>query len=109
MAGNDNTGRLWDPLAMQHALSVQEKQIRDNFVTEYLKDYDPFAATVRVGYVREVAPQYASQFMGDVYVQREISRRRALLPEDAKGVRKQRRHDVEELLWELARDKTANA
>lgn len=101
MAGHDS-GRFWDPLVMQQELSPQEKQLRDNFVTEYLKDCNSWAAAIRAGYVRTVAHEYAALLMQEPYVQREIARRRAEIPDDPKAKRKQRQHDVEELLWELA-------
>lgn len=101
MAGNDS-GRYWDPLVMQQELSEDEKRTRDNFVTEYLKDRDAWKAAVRVGYLRTVAHEYASFLMQEPYVQREIERRASEIPTDPKGLRRQRVHNVETLLWELA-------
>jgi hypothetical protein len=101
MAGQDS-GRYWDPLLMQQELSPQEKQLRDNFVTEYLKDYNSWAAAVRVGYLRTVAHDYASLLMQEPYVQREIERRRTTAPEDPKATRKTKETRLENLLWELA-------
>jgi cytochrome c5 len=74
MAGND-FGRYWDPLVMQQELSPEEKKLRDNFVTEYLKDRNPYLAAIRVGYLQGVALKYAESLMAEPYVQKEISRR----------------------------------
>lgn len=101
MAGQDS-GRYWDPLVMQQELSPDEKKLRDNFVTEYLKDYDAWAAATRVGYLRTVAYDYASLLMQEPYVQREIERRRSALPDSPKEATAQNKHKVEHLLWELA-------
>jgi hypothetical protein len=101
MAGQDS-GRYWDPLVMQQELSPDEKKLRDNFVTEYLKDYDAWAAAVRVGYLRTVASDYAALLMQEPYVQREIDRRRVAPSEDPKATRKIKENRLESLLWELA-------
>ncbi len=108
MAGHDS-GRYWDPLVMQQELSPDEKKLRDNFVTEYLKDYNSWAAAVRVGYVRTVAQDYASLLMQEPYVQREISRRQAEIPSNTKDIEKGERHMVKQWLIEEARFKGEGA
>lgn len=101
MAGHDS-GRYWDPLVMQQELSPAEKQLRDTFVGEYLKDYDAWAAAVRTGYLRTVAHDYAALLMQEPYVQREIERRRALLPENPKDVVRNEQHIVKQRLFQEA-------
>lgn len=54
-------------------LSAKEKALRDAFVREYLKDYDPYRAAIRLGYKAGVAMTYATRFMDESYVQRRIS------------------------------------
>jgi hypothetical protein len=102
MAGNDS-GRYWDPLVMQQELTPVEKQLRDNFVTEYLKDYDAWKAAVRIGYLRTVAHEYASFLMQEPYVQREIARRQAEHAPNQKENEKHERHMVKQWLIEQAR------
>lgn len=68
---------FWDPRVLQTTLSPAEKQLRDNFVTQYLIDYDAWAACLRVGFVKSVAMTYAQELMEDPYVRREITRREA--------------------------------
>lgn len=97
--------QYWDPLVMQQELTPAEKQLRDAFVTEYLKDLDSWAAAVRVGYLRAVAHDYASLLMQEPYVQREIERRRAEIPANPKEDDKTERHRVRQWLVEEARYK----
>lgn len=105
MAGQYDSARYWDPLVMQQGLSPEEKQLRDNFVTEYLKDYDAWAAAVRVGYLHNVAHEYASYLMQEPYVQREIQRKQAEIVGNTKEVEKHERHMVKQWLVEQARYK----
>lgn len=60
---------------MQRELTEAERQFRDRFVTEYLIDYSPFEACLRLGFAKEYATDYSAQYMGDTYVQCEIKRR----------------------------------
>lgn len=104
MAENDS-GRYWDPLVMQQELSPVEKQLRDTFVTEYLKDYNAWAAAVRTGYLNTVAVDMARFLMSDPYVQKEITRRQSAIPENPREVEKKQRQLVKEWLIEEARYK----
>lgn len=75
MAGEQPGMSFWNEMVLQPSLSPAEKQLRDRFVTEYLIDYDSWAACVRVGFIKSVAMIYAGELMEDPYVRREISRR----------------------------------
>lgn len=68
------TPSFWDQMVMQPMLTERERALRDVFVTEYLKDYDAWAAAIRVGFLKSVAGQYAQELMEDPYVRQEISR-----------------------------------
>lgn len=57
---------------MAPELSDQERMLRDQFVREYLIDYDPFQAALRMGYMKEFASQYAAQFMSEPYVVKQV-------------------------------------
>lgn len=95
MAGENQFGQYWNPLLMEPALSPQEKQLRDRFVTEYLLDYDAWAACVRVGFLKSVAGQYANDFMQEPYVRREITRRQLAEDADPKAALKNKKRAVE--------------
>lgn len=92
MAGEQPGMSFWNELVLQPALSLAEKQLRDRFVTEYLVDYDAWAACLRVGLMKSVAMTYAQELLEDPYVRREITARekaKAANPEQEK-VEKQR-------------------
>ena len=65
-------------------LTKQEQELRDLFVTEYLLDYDAYAAALRVGFQEQYAHQYASQFMGESYVRKRIAEITHGAPENEK-------------------------
>lgn len=50
-----------------------EKEELDLFVTEYLKDYDPYNATIRMNYDGELALERSKQFWEHPYVQKAIA------------------------------------
>lgn len=66
---------FYDQLVMQPVLTAREKALRDAFVSEYLKDFDAWAAAIRIGFLKSVAGQYAQELMEDPYVRQEITRR----------------------------------
>lgn len=55
--------------------SYREKALRDFFINEYLIDYDPTAAAIRIGYGKAFAKEYANRFMQEPYVLREIQKK----------------------------------
>ncbi len=61
--------------AVAPELTPVEKQLRDQFVTEYLRDSDRVQAAIRCGFGRGYAEQYAEQFWYEPYVQRAIADR----------------------------------
>jgi hypothetical protein len=108
MAENDS-GRYWDPLVMQQALSPQEKALRDKFVTEYLVDYDAWAACIRVGFLKSVAIEYAGHFMQEPYVQQQIALRQQGEPGNTKEQEAIERRLVKQWLIQEARYKGPGA
>lgn len=62
-----------DKIQLEEELTLEQCQLRDMFVAEYLKDFDPHAACLRVGFLSAFAVQYAQQFMNEGYVQRQIA------------------------------------
>lgn len=78
----------WNAAAMAPELTDQERMIRDQFVREYLIDYDPFQAALRVGYVKEFAAEYAAKFMSESYVAKQIKESElsgGMLPDEAQA------------------------
>jgi len=67
---------------MEAELSEQEKALRDLFVQEYIKDFDPFQACLRVGFQAAFAVEYAKRFMSEAYVQRKIADLQRATPEN---------------------------
>lgn len=65
----------WLAQHRQVDLNEEERRFRDQFVTEYLLDYSPVEACIRLGFAREFATDYSAQYMGCAYVQAEIKRR----------------------------------
>lgn len=62
---------------MAETLTKQERTLRQRFVEEYLADYDPVAAAIRLGYQEAFAQQYAKQFLGEPYTLRLIKEKEA--------------------------------
>lgn len=62
----------WTRNAFSPELTELEKKLRDKFVTEYLHDFDPLAAAIRVGFQKSFAEDYANKFMAETYVQQQI-------------------------------------
>jgi hypothetical protein len=63
-----------DPsLFFEPAPTSQEKLLYDKFIEEYQKDYDPFAACIRVGFSPTFAAEYCKIFMSKPYVQQQIA------------------------------------
>lgn len=53
-------------------LSDEDRELRDLFVKEFLKDHDYKNAAIRVGFLPAFADQYAAQFASDPYVKKQI-------------------------------------
>lgn len=71
MASNEST--FWnDSMEMEPELTDREKLLRDIFVTEYIKDYNPEAAAIRCGFMKAFAVEYAKKFMQEAYVLKRI-------------------------------------
>lgn len=54
-------------------LTEEEKALRDLFVLEYVKDFDPVNACLRLGLQLPYAEEWARRFMEESYVQQQIS------------------------------------
>jgi hypothetical protein len=65
VAGND--------IELASTLSEDEQAQRRRFVQEYLVDYDPLGAAIRIGFAKGYAAQYAAQFMEEPFVRKLIA------------------------------------
>lgn len=54
-------------------LTPREKAMRDAFVKEYLLDYDPVQAAIKLGFKTAIAETYAKRFMNEAYVLKRIA------------------------------------
>lgn len=70
----------WLMRVLSPQLDDREKALRDQFVTEYLKDEDGYKAALRVGFIGSIAADTAKQFLGEPYTQQQISARRNAKP-----------------------------
>jgi hypothetical protein len=64
----------------ENQYSPAELELRRRFVTEYLVDYNSYAAALRVGFSAAFAVDYAKRFMEEPYV-RQLIRDRELGPD----------------------------
>jgi hypothetical protein len=63
---------MLDPRQLETALTEKEVVLRDAFVAEYLKDFDPYKACLRMGFQATFAVQWAHTLFNDGYVQRKL-------------------------------------
>lgn len=89
---------------MEPELSEQEKALRDLFVQEYIKDFDPFQACLRVGFQAAFAVEYAKRFMSEAYVQRKIADLQRATPENEDAQAKQDKALVLSVLRQAAQN-----
>lgn len=61
-------------------LSDQAKAIRNQYVNEYMKDFNAFDACIRIGFQPSFAREYAQKWMSEPYVLQEIAKRKITAP-----------------------------
>ena len=86
---------------IQPQLTQSEMALRDKFVIEYIKDYDAFAACIRIGYAGPFAKEFSQRFLGETYVQNRIKKVEIAPPEEDLDEVTQRRK-VYAALWKEA-------
>jgi len=64
---------MLDARQLEPALTEKEILLRDAFVSEYLKDFDPFRACLRLGFQATYATQWSHTLFQDGYVQRKLA------------------------------------
>ncbi|MCP5006381.1 MAG: hypothetical protein GY941_20950 [Planctomycetes bacterium] len=81
-------------------LDAAEREVRDAFIAEFMRDYDPVDACIRIGFLPTLANEFAAQFMSEGYVLRAVLRAQAApINEDQKEVM---RAQVVHALWKEA-------
>ncbi len=60
-----------DELA-DEALTPEAKALRDTFISEYMKDFDPFLSAIRCGFLPAHAVEWGKRLFQDVYVQKTL-------------------------------------
>lgn len=86
---------------VQIPLTTSEMALRDKFVKEYLKDYDAYAACIRIGYAAAFAKEFCVRFMQETYVLNKIKQVEIAPPEEDLDETVQRRK-VYASLWREA-------
>jgi hypothetical protein len=62
-----------DPFSFREPQPTEaRKAVYDQFVAEYVKDFNPIAACVRIGFNAVFAKEWSPSLMGQPYVQRKI-------------------------------------
>lgn len=88
----------------QLPLSEQERNLRLDFVKEYLKDFDRVAAAMRLGFLKQFAEKYSKEFMAEPYVQYLISSISLKEPDDIEAQEEADRQLVLKTLRETAQN-----
>ncbi len=66
----------------QLSLSEKEKALRNEFVRQYLIDYDELAACMRLGFIGQYAQEYSVSLMQEPYVRAKITEMTLASPDD---------------------------
>lgn len=85
-------------------ISESEKVLRDLFVDEYLKDFDPVQACVRVGFQFSFAIEFSVKFMREPYVLRRIAELTRETPDNEERQAKEDRSLVLNVLRQAAQN-----
>jgi len=91
---------------MQQPLSQEDVVFCDLFCQEYLKDFNAYNAALRAGMIAEVAMEFSTQLFNLPYVQQKIDELKRTPPENASARLGFNQRKVEQLLWELAHDRS---
>lgn len=102
--GEDITSTCFDSRLFEPEPSGHEKELRDLFVQEYLKDFDPFQACLRVGFQSAFAIEYQKRFMNEPYVQRRIVELQRVAPADEAAQLKEDRALILSVLRQAAQN-----
>jgi hypothetical protein len=58
---------------LKQKLTPSEQALRDLYVSEYMKDFDPFNAAIRCGFQASYASEWGKKLFQDSYVQSQIA------------------------------------
>jgi hypothetical protein len=98
MSGNDDFMLQW--MTAETPLSDDERVLRDLFVSEYMKDFDVFQATVRTGFQPVFALEWGKRLFHCPYVQRAIAHlRRKPTAEDEATLKAEHESNLRYLMY----------
>lgn len=75
----------WLSGGMASELSAAEKNLRDQFVAQYMIDFNARAAALRVGFSASFASDYGQRFMDEPYVRQRIAESQQAVADDPKA------------------------
>lgn len=96
--GPEQKVTISEKLFFSPQLTEAEVELRQWFVREYLYDYNPVAAAMRVGFAQPFATEYAKKFMNESYVQRLIRELTLEDNDDDEAVQKGKVRKIESML-----------
>lgn len=94
----NETGIVFQPEETTLELTEEQKKLRDRFVEQYMIDFEPVGAAIRVGYAKLYAKEYAQKFMDEPYVRQAIARKMVAASEDEKTEDNEDKRRVRKLL-----------
>jgi hypothetical protein len=88
--------RIFEAETLANTLTPEEKVIRQKFVAEYMKDFNPVLACIRIGYTESWAQKFAVEFMREQYTLNLIqeARRKESSPLEDKDLAKEVKREV---------------
>lgn len=91
-----------DPRSFMEPVPTEsQKALWDQFIAEYVKDWNPISACMRIGFNVVYASEYGKVFLGQPYVQREIMKFKLKPEEPEKDALEVARKRIEAKLVEL--------
>jgi hypothetical protein len=85
----------------EQVLSAPERNLRDRYVAQYLKDYDSYKACIRLGYSVPFAKEYAVRFLNEAYVLNKIAEAECR-PDPVVGSDEEEKKKIVAALWREA-------
>lgn len=86
----------------QGELTQDEKEMRDVFVREYIKDGDPYAACLRIGFSSSWAHEYAEKFMHETYVRQQITEAQSNVNYTDKNIAESLKRMLFGMMWKFS-------
>jgi phage terminase small subunit len=96
---------MTEPPSLTEAWNLEEEMtegqrvLRDNFVNEYLKDFDAYSAAIRCGFLATFAIDWCKRLMSEGYVKRRIAELTAPLENDTQQMELDRIRNMRHLRY----------